>query len=216
MKRLFDLLPILLFFSFLRLAQDHGDAAAALATSLLGLWMAGIPVAANEAPVVFAMAATALLTLAQAGWLKWRGQRIEIALWLALALAMLLGAATLYFQGPYLQEWKPSALYWSMGLVFWLSQAIFGWNLPRLLLGGQLQLPALLWHRLNFAWVAFFGLMGLLNLWVAHSFATETWGDFSMFGGIGLVLVFVVAQDLFLGRQFRHGVSAGRASADST
>lgn len=215
MKRLFDLLPILLFFGFMRLAQVHGDGAAALVGSLLGLWMAGVPVAANEAPVVFAMAATALLTLAQAGWLRWRGQRVEIALWLALALAVLLGVATLCFQGSYLQEWKPSALYWSMGLVFWLSQVIFGWNLPRLLLGGQLQLPALVWHRLNFAWVAFFGLMGLVNLWVAHSFATETWIDFSLFGGIGLLLVFVVAQGLFLGRQFGHGVASGTASADS-
>ena len=87
-----------------------------------------------------------------------------------------------------------------MGLSFWLSPLLFGKNLLRALLGEQMQLPDRVWHRLNFAWVAFFALMGLLNLWVAYSFSTDTWVNFKLFGGIGLMLLFTLAQGLYLSR----------------
>ena len=45
--------------------------------------------------------------------------------------------------------------------------------------------------------------MGLLNLWVAYSFSTDTWVDFKLFGGIGLMLLFTLAQGLYLNRHFK-------------
>jgi intracellular septation protein len=216
MRRLFDLLPIVLFFAAIRFAEAHKEWAAAFATSLLVLLAADASVGVNQALVLIALAASVLMALAQAAWLKWRGRRIDVTLWLALALVVTLGVATLYFQGHSLHKWKPSVLYWAMGLCLWLSQLLFGLNLPRLLLGEQTQLTARVWHRLNFAWVAFFALMGLLNLWVAHGFPTDTWVDFSLFGGIGLILGFTVAQGLFLARCLRNDGGSSRASADST
>jgi len=61
-------------------------------------------------------------------------------------------------------------------------------------------LPAPVWQRLNFAWVAFFGLMGLANIFVAYTFSTDTWVNFKLFGGIGLTLLFTLAQGIYLGR----------------
>jgi hypothetical protein len=84
-----------------------------------------------------------------------------------------------------------------------------GKNLLKALLGEQLQLPPKVWHRLNFAWIAFFGLMGMLNLWVAYSFSTDTWVNFKLFGGIGLMLLFTLAQG-FLARYLEQ---ARRAQA---
>jgi intracellular septation protein len=95
-----------------------------------------------------------------------------------------------------------------MGLSFWLGQVIFRRNLLRMMLGDQIQVPDHVWHRLNFAWIAFFGLMGLLNLWVAYSFPTETWVNFKLFGGIGLMFVFTLAQGLYLGRYLRDDDAA--------
>ncbi len=51
-----------------------------------------------------------------------------------------------------------------------------------------MELPAKIWHRLNFAWVAFFAVMGLINLWVAYSFSTSAWVNFKLFGALGLML----------------------------
>ena len=72
------------------------------------------------------------------------------------------------------------------------------------------------WHRLNFAWVAFFALMGLLNLWVAYHFSTDTWVNFKLFGGLGLMLLFTLAQGLYLSRHLKNDEApASKAPADS-
>jgi intracellular septation protein len=90
-----------------------------------------------------------------------------------------------------------------MGLAFWFSQALLRKNLLRSLLGDQIELPFTVWQRLNFAWIAFFAFMGLLNLYVAYAFTTDTWVNFKLFGGIGLMLVFTVAQGLYISRHVK-------------
>lgn len=68
------------------------------------------------------------------------------------------------------------------------------------MLGAQLQLPESVWQRVNLSWLLFFLAMGALNLIVAFNFSTDIWVDFKLFGGMGLMLVFVVAQGLFLSK----------------
>ena len=41
--------------------------------------------------------------------------------------------------------------------------------------------------RRNWSWIAFFAVMGVLNLWVAYNFDTDTWVNFKLFGGLGLM-----------------------------
>ena len=217
MKLLFDFLPIILFFAAFKYAEAHKAWAASFATSQLGLLVSGGVVGPNEAPVLLATVVVIVATLAQVAWLKLRGRRIDTMLWVSLALVVVLGGATIYFHNETFIKWKPSVLYWAMGLSFWLSPLLFGKNLLRVLLGEQMQLPALVWHRLNFAWVAFFALMGLVNLWVAYSFSTDTWVNFKLFGGIGLMLLFTLAQGLYLSRYVKGDEEgAVKAPADST
>jgi intracellular septation protein len=54
--------------------------------------------------------------------------------------------------------------------------------------------PKPLWVRLNYAWAGFFAVMGVLNLWVAFSFSTDTWVSFKLFGSMGLMLAFIILQ----------------------
>jgi intracellular septation protein len=111
-----------------------------------------------------------------------------------------LGGATVWFHNDLFIRWKPTVLYWVMAAAFLFSQWVFGKNLLSTLLGDQLQLPGFVWRRLNAAWVAFFTLMGVLNLWVAFSFSRETWVNFKAFGATGLMLAFTIGQGLYLGR----------------
>jgi intracellular septation protein len=83
------------------------------------------------------------------------------------------------------------------------------------LLGEQLELPPRVWHRLNFAWVAFFATMGLLNIWVAYAFATDVWVNFKLFGGIGLMLLFSLAQGLYISRHLPPEAAAADAAKDT-
>jgi intracellular septation protein len=96
-----------------------------------------------------------------------------------------------------------------MSFALWVSQAVFGKNLLRALLGAQLKLPDRVWHRLNFAWIAFFATMGLLNVWVAYSFSTAAWVNFKLFGALGLMLAFTIAQGLYLSRYMEDDAQQG-------
>jgi intracellular septation protein len=200
MKLLFDFLPILLFFGTFKFAESQRAWAADFATRHFGGVVSGGVVGPSEAPVLLATVVVIVATLAQVAWLKAARRKVDTMLWVSLALVVVLGGLTIWFHNETFIKWKPSVLYWAMGTALWLAPLVSGRNLLKLLLGEQLQLPEKVWHRLNFAWVAFFAAMGLLNLWVAYSFSTDTWVNFKLFGGIGLMLVFTVAQGLYLNK----------------
>jgi intracellular septation protein len=200
MKLLLDFLPIALFFAVFKGAEHQRDLAAAFATEHFGFLVKGGSVGPAEAPVLLATLVVIAATLAQVLFLKLRGKKVDTMLWISLVLVVVLGGLTVWFHSETFIKWKPSVLYWCMGTALWLSPLLSGRNLLKLLLGEQMKLPEKVWHRLNFAWVAFFAGMGLLNLWVAYSFPTSTWVNFKLFGGMGLLLLFTLAQGLYLGR----------------
>ena len=200
MKLLLDFLPILLFFGAFKYAEGHKDWAAAFATEHLGFMVAGGQVGPAEAPVLLATVVVVLATLAQVVWLKARGKKVDMMLWISLALVTVLGGLTVWLHSETFIKWKPTGLYWAMGLSFLVSQFVLGRNLLKLMLGEQLQLPEAIWARLSLAWVAFFAAMGVLNLWVAFNFSTDAWVNFKLFGGIGLMLLFTVCQGLYISK----------------
>ncbi len=203
MKILLDFLPILLFFGTFKYAEAHKEWAAKFASEHFGFLVSGGVVGVGEAPVLLATLVVMLATLAQILILLARGKKIDMMLWISLALVVVLGGATVWFHSETFIKWKPSVLYWAMGLSFWISQTFFRKNLLQAMLGAQLELPSHVWQRLNFAWIAFFALMGLLNLYVAYSFDTATWVNFKLFGGMGLMLLFTLAQGVYLTRHMK-------------
>ena len=210
MKLLLDFLPILLFFGAFKYAEGHKDWAAAFATEHLGFMVAGGVVGPGEAPVLLATVVVVVATLAQVLWLKARGKKVDMMLWISLALVTVLGGLTVWLHSETFIKWKPTGLYWAMALSFLVSQFLLGRNLLKLMLGEQLQLPEPVWTRLSLAWVAFFAAMGVINLWVAYSFSTDTWVNFKLFGGIGLMLLFTLAQGLYISKHLPEEESAAK------
>jgi len=211
MKILFDFLPILLFFGAFKYGESHKDWAASFASQHFGFIVSGGLVGPNEAPVLLATLVVIFATLAQIAFLLARGKKIDLMLWVSLALVTVLGGATIWFHSDTFIKWKPSVLYWVMALSLLVSQLVFQKNLLKTLIGAQIELPDNIWQRLNLAWVTFFVLMGVLNLYVAYTFSTDTWVNFKLFGGIGLMLAFTVAQGLYLSRHIKHSDSAPAA-----
>ena len=171
MKFLFDLFPIILFFIAFKLHGIYAATAVAIAASF-----------------------------AQIGWLWLRGRKIDMMLWVSLAIIVVFGSATLLLHDETFIKWKPTVLYWMFACVLSGSALFFRKNLIRSMLGEQMQLPDAAWAKLNFSWVGFFACMGLLNLYVAFNYSTDTWVDFKLFGGTGLMLAFVIGQGLFLAK----------------
>lgn len=204
MKLLLDFLPLILFFATFKVAEGHADAASRFATDHLGFLVSGGVVGPMEAPVLLATIVVIVATLAQVAFLLARRRKVDTMLWITFALVAVLGGATVWFHNPTFIKWKPSGLYWAMALVFWASQTFFGRNLLQQLVGEQLTLPAPVWRRLNVAWVAFFVLMGVANLYVAYHYSTSTWATFKVFGLTGLMAVFMIVQGFYVSRHIEE------------
>jgi intracellular septation protein len=149
---------------------------------------------------IFVATAVAIAaTFVQVGWLVARRRKVPTMVWASLVIIVVFGGLTLYLRDKTFILWKPTVLYWLFGTVL-AGGALVGRNLIRALLSEQMTLPEPVWRRLNWSWVGFFAFMGALNLYVAYNYSEKIWASFKLFGGIGLMLAFVVAQSAFLAK----------------
>ncbi len=171
MKFLFDIFPVVLFFVAFKLAGIY----VATAVAMIG-------------------------SVVQIGWVWFRHGKVETMLWISMAVIVVFGSATLLLQDETFIKWKPTVLYWLFAVVLVVAALGFKKNLIRATMSSQVVLPDFVWNRLQLSWIAFFVAMGAINLLVAYNFSTDTWVNFKMFGGIGLMLLFVLGQALMLSR----------------
>ena len=173
MKLLVDFFPIILFF---------------VAFKVAGIYVAtGIAIAA---------------TIVQLAWLRYSTGKIEPMQWVSLGVIVVFGGATIALHDETFIKWKPTILYWLMGGAL-AAGLVFRRNLLKSLMGSQMELPDDVWRVTNLSWIGFFAVMGVLNLWVAFHFDTDTWVNFKLFGGMGLMVLFILGQALYLGRHMK-------------
>lgn len=176
MKILFDFFPIILFFITFKYYDDPIE---------------GV-LAATAVAIVATIIQVALF------WLK--NKRVEKMHLITLALISVLGGATLIFQDPVFIKWKPTAVNWLFAVAFLGSQYIGHKPILRRMMDGNISLPEPIWLRLNLAWVVFFVLMGIINLYVAFTFDLDTWVNFKLYGMLGMTFLFIILQAFYLAR----------------
>jgi intracellular septation protein len=206
MKFLFDLFPLIAFFltyQVLNVLPDWRDA--------LAPWF-GDGIEPDRVPILAATAVTIGATALQIVWLKVRRKPVDKTLWVTFFLVTLLGGATIFFHDPRFIQWKPTAVYWFMALALWIAR-LSGRNLMELTLRHHVQLPPRKWRSLSDAWSGFFLFLGALNWWVASHFSEAVWVQFKLFGTLGLTLLFVVGQALWLHRHALPDPSANAPNA---
>lgn len=204
MKFLFDLFPVILFFAVFKWGESNTGIAQDIGQHYLSTLISGGQVTLTQAPILLATAIAILATIVQISYLLARKKKVDGTLWMSFAIITLFGGATIYFHNETFIKWKPTVLYWSFAAVLLFSKLIWNKNLIRGMMEKQMTLPERLWHRVNLAWVAFFLTMGLLNLYVAFNFSTASWVNFKLFGGMGLMFAFVIAQSLMLSKYMKE------------
>ncbi len=179
MKLLFDFFPLVLFFGAFKLYDIYVATLVAMVASL--------------AQVVF---------------IRIRHQRFETTHLVTLFVILLFGGMTLIFQDDMFIKWKPTIVNWIFAVVVLGSQFIGKRTVLERLLGGQMQMPARIWKKVNISWGLFFFISGLLNLYVAFYFRThldeaartDFWVNFKVFGLLGLTLAFSIIQMMIVAR----------------
>jgi intracellular septation protein len=209
MKFLFDLLPVIFFYGAFKYSKAHSEWAAQVATNWLGFMVSGGVVGPQEAPTILATVVVVTAIALQVVWLKARKQPVPKILLAGLALAVIFGGLTVWFHSPTFIKWKFSIFYWLLSASLLLGQLVWKRNLLKTMLGGELELPADLWNKLNIAWILFFLGMGLLNIYVAYNFSEDAWFNFKMFISTALMLVFMFGQGLFIWRHLPHESKQG-------
>lgn len=171
MKLLFDLFPLILFFAAFKLFGIFAATAAAIAA-----------------------------TVGQIVWTKWRHGKVDTMLWVSFGIIFILGGATLILHDENFIKWKPTVLYWFFSAALLFSRLLFRKNLMHALLHEKMAMPHRVWDHLNLGWSLFFAMLGVLNLYVAFNYPTETWVNFKLFGTTGLMMVFVLLQAVLLSK----------------
>lgn len=176
MKFLVDFFPILLFF----IAYKLGDIYYATATAIVASFI-------------------------QVAYLRCTKGFFEKLPLFTLITLILLGGPTLIFRNELFIKWKPTAIYWILALMFFLSQYI-GQKKPLIqhLAEKNIRLQNDVWKIINYSWVLFFGFLGSLNIYIAYHFDTDTWVNFKLFGTFGLTIVFIIFQGVYMAYSARH------------
>ncbi len=175
MKFLFDLFPVILFFITFKIAGIYAATAVAI-----------------------------VATFAQIAWVWFRHRKVDTMLWVSLGIVSVFGSMTLIFHDETFIKWKPTVLYWAFAGALAGGVLFFRKNLIRSLLAEKIELPDAAWQKLNLSWIGFFVFMGIANLFVAYNFSTDDWVNFKLFGGTGLMLVFVLVQGLLLSKHIEE------------
>lgn len=178
MKVLFDFFPLLLFFAAFKLYDIYVATAIAIVATFL--------------QVTFI-------------WIKYR--RFEPTHIITLVVISFFGGLTLFFHDDAFIMWKPSVVNWIFSVIV-LGSIVAKRSVIKMLMGKQLDLPDMVWHRLGIAWGLFFLAMGFLNMYVAFYYQPdlpvevrrETWVNFKVFWMLGLTLLFSVGQMFFIAR----------------
>lgn len=175
MKLLFDFFPIIIFFVVFKVWGIYYATAAAMVSSIF-----------------------------QVSFFWIRHRKVEITQIITLVLIVVLGLATLLSHNAMFIKWKPTALYGVLALVFLGSQFICDKPLIQRMMDNKITLPARTWARLNLSWVGFFCIMGLLNIYIAYHYPTNTWVNFKLFGILGSTIIFGILQSLYIAKYLRE------------
>ena len=206
MKQLLDFFPILLFFVLYKFYLDLPDEW----ITAVNAWVPLMNLAPGEPgdAIYLATLAAIIVTLLQVVAAAIVLRKLEKMPLITLALLIVLGGATLALKSPVFIQWKPTAINWLFALVFLGSHVIGDKPLVQRMMEHAIDIDEKrVWVQLNLAWVAFFVVAGIANLVVAPEidplglqFSEDSWVDFKLFGLMGMTLVFVIAQALYLAR----------------
>ncbi|WP_299014397.1 septation protein A [uncultured Photobacterium sp.] len=163
MKQLIDFIPLIIFFTLYKL-QDIYAATGAL---------------------IVATAIQLVLT-----WFLYK--KVEKMQLVTFVMVAVFGGLTLVLHDDNFIKWKVTIIYTVFAGGLAISQYL-GKPLIKGMLSNEIQLPELIWKRINFAWILFFVICALANIYIAFRLPLDVWVNFKVFGLLALTLIFTLA-----------------------
>ena len=169
MKQLIDLLPILVFVAIYVLGDIYAATAGLMVTAILQI-------------IVF----------------KFNGWEISRQLWIVFAVALISGSLTLIFQNKLFIQWKPTIVYWLMGIGLIGSRLVGDGTAIQRSFGKVLELTDHAWRTLTFGWSVVIIIAGFVNLYVAYNFQESAWVTYKLISSLILPVILTVGSFIYL------------------
>jgi intracellular septation protein len=168
MKQLIDFIPLIIFFALYKMYDIY------VATGAL-------------------IAATAIQIVLTYFLYK----KVEKMQLITFAIVAVFGGMTLFFHDDNFIKWKVTIVYslFSLGL---LVTHLMGKPVIKGMLGKEISLPDAVWAKINWAWMVFFALCALLNIYVAFSLPLDVWVNFKVFGLLAATFGFTLLTGIYI------------------
>ncbi|VFP82122.1 septation protein A [Candidatus Erwinia haradaeae] len=172
MKKLLDVLPLLVFFIFYNIYDIFIASAAIIVASGFSLVMR---------------------------W--WLYSKLDTLSLISFVFISIFGTLTIFMHNPDYIKWKGTILYALISIVFLYSHFFMKETLVERMLGKDVYLSKSAWRRLNIIWVIFFVFCSIMNTYSIFYFSQAMWVTFKVFGLGGLVLLFGLWNGLYIYRK---------------
>ncbi len=152
MKQLLDFIPLIIFFALFKFYDIY------VATGAL-------------------IAATAV----QVAVTYFMFKKVEKMQLITFVLVAVFGGMTIFLHDDNFIKWKVTIVY----IIFALGLAIshlMGKSAIKGMLGKEITLPEAVWAKVNWAWVGFFSVCAVINIYIAYRLPLDVWVNFKVFG----------------------------------
>lgn len=202
MKALFDFIPVLLFFLTYKFYDSLPNS---VIDTVNQLPFVNLTAGDSKDGIFMATLVIILATILQniLHWLVYR--RLEKMHVISLVILLIFGTLTIILKNPDYIAWKVTIFNWIFASVILGSFFIGEKPLIERMMSHAISVPKQIWKNLNLSWGIFFIIVGALNLIVYEIYAKQqdnldAWVNFKMFGILGLTLVFMIAQGIYISK----------------
>ncbi|ADT87363.1 septation protein A [Vibrio sp. Vb2880] len=168
MKQLLDFIPLIIFFALFKFYDIY------VATGAL-------------------IAATAV----QVAVTYFMFKKVEKMQLITFALVAVFGGMTIFLHDDNFIKWKVTIVY----VIFALGLAIshlMGKSAIKGMLGKEITLPEAVWAKVNWAWVAFFSVCAVLNIYIAYQLPLDVWVNFKVFGLLAATFTYTLLTGIYI------------------
>ena len=169
MKQFFEFIPLIIFFAIYKMVDIYAATASLMVTT-------GLMLAYNY-------------------FKNGKAEKMHIITFL---MILVFGSLTLILHNDAFIKWKVTVIYALFSTALLVSQFLFKKPIIKQMLSKELCLPDNIWNNLNIAWALFFGILGVINIYIAFNLPQDVWVNFKVFGLLGATLAFTVLSGIYL------------------
>lgn len=124
-------------------------------------------------------------------------KKVEKMQLITFVIVAIFGGMTIFLHDDNFIKWKVTIVYALFALFLTISH-VMGKSAIKGMLGNEISLPEHAWAKINWAWVAFFLVCAVVNIYVAYELPLDVWVNFKVFGLLVATLGFTLLTGAYI------------------